>query len=414
MATDRKTVYKSFGYLRCDDFATYLEEMAAKGWHLESWGAGLHFVKGAPEQATYAVEVFSDATEYDTRPEPNTREFAEYCEAAGWHLVDAKRKFVIFKKLRPDALPIMTDQERLEAVTKEEKKQVLRNLAVSGPWVVLRWMDFLGFGFVRDIFIPENLLLLATWTMLFLAALSGGIHLLLWKHRTAKRIAEGQMLYLGKGGAFQNRGYNVVLTLVLPLWLCALLLIGQTRGILFVLAVYGILFLMGWLIAKKRPDAVTNQIIQVLVSIGVVLAFVLFAFGSVFTDEKPMVSPEDVPLLYEDMGGDAGALESIEAEKRSSIFGSMEYFGLFYEDGYVVYFIYNSDESWVLDKIWKEETDAPNWEDCTDQWDAVQAVGRFGYEYMVRFPNRIVVFDGIYGEALNQEQIDIVRSKLCN
>ena len=63
MSTDRKTVFKHFSYPRCDDFATYLENMAAKGWHLESWGAGLKFRRGEPEQATYAVEVFSEATE---------------------------------------------------------------------------------------------------------------------------------------------------------------------------------------------------------------------------------------------------------------------------------------------------------------------------------------------------------------
>ena len=68
MSTDKKTVFKHFRYLRCDDFATYLEQMAANGWHLESWGAGLKFNRGEPEQTTYAVEVFSEATEYDTRP----------------------------------------------------------------------------------------------------------------------------------------------------------------------------------------------------------------------------------------------------------------------------------------------------------------------------------------------------------
>ena len=57
-----KTVHRSFNYLHCDDFAQYLESMAAKGWHLDSWGAGLKFRRGEPEQATYAVEVFTDAS----------------------------------------------------------------------------------------------------------------------------------------------------------------------------------------------------------------------------------------------------------------------------------------------------------------------------------------------------------------
>ena len=78
-----KTVWRSFDYMHCDDFAKYLMEMAAKGWHFKEWEAGLKFEKGEPEETVYAVEVFSKASENDVRPHPNTQEFAEYCEAAG-------------------------------------------------------------------------------------------------------------------------------------------------------------------------------------------------------------------------------------------------------------------------------------------------------------------------------------------
>ena len=90
MSVKRKTVLKGFNYMHVDDFAKYLSDMAAKGWHFKEWGVGLKFEKGEPEQATYAVEVFQKASDNDMRPEPNTQEFAEYCEAAGWKFVDAK------------------------------------------------------------------------------------------------------------------------------------------------------------------------------------------------------------------------------------------------------------------------------------------------------------------------------------
>ena len=103
MSAKRKTVFIGFDYMHCDDFAKYLSEMAAKGWHFKEWGAGLKFEQGEPKKATYAVEVFTEASENDMRPEPHTREFAEYCEAAGWKFVDAKQKFCIFKKIEEDA-----------------------------------------------------------------------------------------------------------------------------------------------------------------------------------------------------------------------------------------------------------------------------------------------------------------------
>ena len=63
MGKNRKTVFKGFDYMHCDDFARYLEEMAAKGWHFKEWGVGLKFEKGEPEQAVYAVEVFEKASD---------------------------------------------------------------------------------------------------------------------------------------------------------------------------------------------------------------------------------------------------------------------------------------------------------------------------------------------------------------
>ena len=99
-----RTTFKAFDYMHCDDFAKYLERMAAKGWHFKEWGAGLKFEKGESRQVIYAVEVFTQANETDLRPEPKTKEFAEYCEAAGWKLVDAKQKFCIFQKVDENAV----------------------------------------------------------------------------------------------------------------------------------------------------------------------------------------------------------------------------------------------------------------------------------------------------------------------
>ena len=124
MRKNTKTVLKGFDYLHCDDFADYLEEMARKGWHFKEWGAGLVFERGAPENSCYAVEVFINGSEFDTRPDVHTQEFAEYCEAAGWKLIDAKRKFCIFKKVREDTEEILTDEERLHNISKEEQKEI--------------------------------------------------------------------------------------------------------------------------------------------------------------------------------------------------------------------------------------------------------------------------------------------------
>ena len=79
----KKTVYKNFDYTQCNEFATFLSEMAAQGWHFKEWSLGLVFESGEKKSVEYAVEIFIHGKEEDLRPEPQTEEFAEYCEAAG-------------------------------------------------------------------------------------------------------------------------------------------------------------------------------------------------------------------------------------------------------------------------------------------------------------------------------------------
>ena len=61
----------------------------------------------------YDVEVFSGGRETDQRPGEEAEEYGEYCEAAGWQLVDARRKFCVFRQIRKDAVPIVTPEENL-------------------------------------------------------------------------------------------------------------------------------------------------------------------------------------------------------------------------------------------------------------------------------------------------------------
>jgi len=61
MASKYKRVRKEFDYMHCDDFAAYLSEMAAKGWHFKIWEARLVFEKGEPADVADAVEVVDKA-----------------------------------------------------------------------------------------------------------------------------------------------------------------------------------------------------------------------------------------------------------------------------------------------------------------------------------------------------------------
>lgn len=97
----RKRVMSTFRYRDCDAFAEYLHQQSLQGWHFKEWRFGLVFEKGEPADIYYIVEIFPNGTEMDTRPEEEAQEYAQYCEAAGWKLLDSNRKFCIFRRENP-------------------------------------------------------------------------------------------------------------------------------------------------------------------------------------------------------------------------------------------------------------------------------------------------------------------------
>lgn len=419
MSGTRKTVLKSFDYLHCDDFARYLEQMAEKGWHFKEWGVGLVFEKGEPRKEAYAVEVFSEATEYDTRPEPQTEEFAAYCEAAGWVLVDAKRKFCIFRRVKPDAVDILTQEERLQSIAKEEQKEIRQKLGLSFVWALLGVLDYTSYtSFVNNIFSNGFMLIDAMWFVLFLAALGRCIHFYIWKHRSEVHIRQGGRISFGKGNShfsFLNGWYGWITGSFITVFSLILLLRQEYMTLLYALISIGALVLMAYLIAKFRPDAVTNQIIQTVVPILVFLLALTVSLGFMFSDEEEPVPPEDIPLLYSDIGGEAGALEDVTLDGSESIFGSALRCWLYYEDTHIYYQVYRTDHRWILDKIWNSEMERKynqGGTDCTALWEAETAVRTPLGVYRVRYGDAILFLNLDEDTELTRAQADIIREAL--
>lgn len=419
MGKKKKTVLKSFDYLHCDDFAAYLEAMAAKGWHFTEWGAGLIFEKGEPKKDVYCVEVFSEASEYDTRPEVNTQEFAEYCEAAGWHLVDAKRKFCIFKKVRLDAVDILTPEERLHNIAKEEKKEIWQKVGLCGWMAALQVLQFsLDSSFINRIFFNYGLLIDAMWIVLGLTALGRCIHFYLWKYNSEKKIARGEAVAYRKGKSlfsFLSGWYGWITGSVVLLYDIAILLTGQYIVLVYTAAILVPIILMAYLIAKFRPDAVTNQIIQTVVPMLIFVVVMTVSVGVMFTKEDDPVLVEDIPLVYADIGGEAGILEDVYLDGSGSIFGSALRCRLSYEEESINYSVYRSEQQWILNRIWNDEAEKAynqNGIDCTDQWEVEEAYRNGRGDYMVRYPDAILILGIAEDTVLTKFQTDIVRSAL--
>ena len=424
MRAKTKTVLKGFNYMHCDDFAKYLGDMAAEGWHFKEWSAGLKFEKGEPEHAVYAVEVFTKATDDDMRPEPRTQEFAEYCEAAGWKFIDAKQKFCIFKKADADALELFTPEERIENVKKSMFSGSNSVLTVLyGLNALLQWI-MLFTTFENNIFSPSSLYGIIIWNVLFLGQI-GFLISALWQMRKLKKdLEEGKEIYFGhcRDGKYHLNYRSVYVVALLLLMMLHFSFVGQMEKIIVILVVITLTIGFAVIINKVRPERDMNVLIQVGFSIMLVFtAAILTMTIFQYSDEDKTLDKKELPLLISDYREHEDKLENVMTYKESNILGSARKYHIFEGGKYLYYYIYKSEHDVILDKLWEEIFEKNKFnegsQECASDWGAQKAMQNDVGTYYVRYENVLFVFsDGDDSDetyvALTGEQIKNIREKL--
>lgn len=415
----KKTVFKRVDYMYCDDLATYLSNMALKGWHFKEWGLGLVFEKGESEVVTYAVEVFTEASENDTRPSPSTKEFAEYCEAAGWKLIDGKQKYCIFKKIQEDAVDILTPKERVTNAFKATMTgSNLGLLFLYGLNACLQLFNLTAF-FSSHIFSKSSLYSVVVWVLLFIMLSSKFVYAFFKNHQLMKRIDNGEEVYLGKN---TKRGLRIDMNSVMLLLLVLLLAydifeIGGMNSLLVVSFILLSSVIVAWGIGKFRPDSDTNAIIQVIYGIVIVIFLFGFAGFRIISTDKDVLTLDDLPLLISDYKNavEVSEITDLSEYQGESMFGSYFTYFIWAENDTVAYTVYRSEHEWILNKIWEDELDKKVNESvtyCTQDWDANIAFINNAYEYYVRYDDAILIFREYDDANLSLDQIMIIRDKL--
>lgn len=426
-----KTVLKNFHYKEADDFAAYLHDMSLKGWHFSEWRLGLVFEKGEPENITYSVEVFQKGSEMDTRPEPDTEEFAEYCEAAGWKFLDSKRKFCIFRKKSEDAVPIVTPEERFENIKNAEwrcwREYFISCVLITG----LYWGQFLTVSFESWIFSNLFLVCLGIVTLLFAVRALQAVSLVIWSRKRKKHLLENREVYYGHENNNSVRMQS--LRMAVPVLLALVILAAAIAERMYQAAVFcAAVFLMFGVICiwigSARPSRGENQMIQIgtgiavpIVSAVIILMIIIGGFmdSSGSQPDAEGLLDSRAPLLQEDFKEKSGKITYIDEGKQKSFMGEMGYYYVKYaEEGSetpddIQYEIYESTHSWILDMIWKNKLKGrDNPEDCTAVWGTEQAlVDRSDLNrYYVRGKNKL--FTLATGEELNGQQIQVIKEKI--
>lgn len=113
IGVNTKITFFNFAPYECGAAEEYLEVMAEKGWLLQCIkGPFLKFKRIEPKKLKYTVDILNKVFHYNPNDSDIALEYREYCEAAGWKYVCAKRKIQIFNTEEAKKLvSIQTDEE---------------------------------------------------------------------------------------------------------------------------------------------------------------------------------------------------------------------------------------------------------------------------------------------------------------
>lgn len=436
-----KKVWKFFGYRECDAMASYFEQMAEEGWHLESLGVGITFRKGEPKKVRYEIEVFPKATDLDTRPEPATQEFSEYCQAAGWEFVCAFRKFCVFRTEDSDVVPIETDpNQRFEHI----RKAVMPTTCATWILYLLCAAFFFrqaysaySFLNIGDMLMNVSLLIVCVcFTIDFLDAIC-------WQHKSRKMLALNMPVVYGNEG-FIRKFLHIGPVIILY---CAICSWGVYRhnyymlcSALTIFAIYG----LGRIVAVKARFSREHAYITRFV-IAVVLVPVISVVAMMLTTSQEAKSQNvdyskiEIPLhSYELTGINDKTEELIDYEKEGSFLASRESYWIQYgnKGHQLCYEIIASDSEWILNQFWKENihyTHPAKYKFTADfniseqeaaRWDAVSAAKTesdwyedidnesvYSFtksEYVLRYPECLIVF--VYDDEVTPQVVEVVKN----
>lgn len=325
--------FVSFRYIERGAFAEYLHRMSLKGWHFAGWKLGMVFGRGEPEDIVYDVEIFSEAREKDLRPVEETEEYAEYCRAAGWEFIDANRKFCVFRKVSEDAVPIVTEEERVEEIWKAEGKRLIFPTIIFGLFALDSSVNAVKTGLENWIFSDLSLFILMILPAYFLENVLQWVFALKWYLTGKKRISSGKPVRYGLRIGY--RIWNAFVYAALAVLIIGLYSLGMYKTAVVALAMW---VFFGVLQAAEnyfRPGRKNGKRIRTIGCVScIAISFLLLAFVPENTSYKEI----NHSILGSTEEGSFLLADSEEGE-----------------DVQFSYYLYRTDYPWIADLVWTSQ-----------------------------------------------------------
>lgn len=428
----KKRVFRRFRYRSCDAMACFLEEMAGKGWGFSGWRWGMVFEREAPAAACYDVEVFPKGSEMDLRPSEAAQEYAEYCREAGWELIDSRKKFCVFRRIKEDAVPIVTPAERFQNVKSAEVREYLTRFFSQFFLTALLWGQFLTSSFLNWIFDDFMVFMMFVYLVAFIGTLAEGLALLGWLRRMKGELENGGNPFYGCKGKCRKAKYRWDVfaegqfIFLIVLTLAAVYQAVRNGRFVVILVLATALLIIGGasiLVSVLRPSREEHWAIQLGSAFLFPISVIILCLAVIAPDEARGAGSggwPEVPLVQTDYKEITGKIFDIRREQGQSVMGSVNNSMVVYETNAgdtdtISYTVYTSNYDWVLDRIWGRQTrKAEGAEDVSASWDAEIALRSTSpvTTYTVRYHGQILVM-WVTPDALDQTQIRTVREKLA-
>ena len=426
-----KAAHISFAFYDRANLEKYLEEQAAQGWMIVTYGQNMiRFRRIHPQKLHFSI-VYHHTPVTINRLTSEQLEYLEFCGRTGWYLVAAERRMLILANPAAHPIPIETDpQMQLENIHKSVKKQHIILLLTYIAMGLLYFIMAAHTGIVASVSGTSIIFFLPMGIWYCAQGLPDIIGYYLWRKK-AKAAAEDGTFY---NGGSANAAYYIIQSLAFVL--CALLLIVLYCGISPVLngiviasvaiaAVWGL-----WCLLRRRTSKISAGVCRNRITLAMTVFMIishLFYIDTAFMQLNThyLTQSSDMPISiteltdekftdYTTLKYSGGSLLLTQDEYRQEALNDSDLPELYYTITYIhVDFLYDVCQKELLRDFARHgeaiTVDASGWN--ADAAYQLYAHGSIQNDYLLCYDGYFVEIR--FGWEPTAEQMTIVGQKLA-
>lgn len=415
---DTKIKYFNYFPYDCTAVEEYLDQMAMRGWLLQSINRNFFkFKKIEPKKIKYSVDTVSKISAFDFKDSDVAVEYREYCEAAGWTYVCENAKTQIFcTEGENKIIPIHTDaEEKFKEVFKSSLYYVV-NQFLTALLCMFSIYSTLFHRYIESLLV-SNILIILEMLIIVLLILSiiQITSFVMWAIKARHQSVKNK--FMPYNTYKQLRIRNILTSggiLVYIFTLLRGLIFSTTSNWQFVLLLFIILFSVVIMIyvnsvIEKKPFLTKTNEAMIIVGTIVSVVFIFMIIGqviisSVTTSNRSSVLRQKANLSLTDFGYKENKDADIDLNK-SIIAERIEYTND-NNGNYLSYTIFHSKYPWAIELSHNELLESLN----KDHGVTVQ-------EKSTNLPKNIKVFSYNYSESfilVSKDQVINIHKPVIN